>query len=325
MKQGRNVSHEVLDIRALIDDAKCFETVRERRWPHGVRCAHCGAEAVVKHGRDETQPERQRYHCRSCGRYFDDLTGTIFAGHHQPLAVWMLCLYFMGLNLSNRQIAKELELNPSDVQHMTRHLRQGVVARKPAVTLDEAVECDEVYVVAGHKGHPAAVRKKGRKGRRNRLKGARGRGTLEKEKPPIFGMIQRGGEVVIRMLANVKQQTIMPLIQATVAPGTMVFTDEYDIYNRLAAWGYEHKSVCHSRGEYARDEDGDGFHEVHVNTMEGFWSLLRSWLRPHRGISQESLPDYLGFFEFVHNAKQRGKRLLDSLLQLFLTEQPGIQ
>jgi transposase-like protein len=68
MKQGRNASHEVLDIRALIDDAKCFETVRERRWPHGVRCAHCGAEAVVKHGRDETQPERQRYHCRSCGR-----------------------------------------------------------------------------------------------------------------------------------------------------------------------------------------------------------------------------------------------------------------
>ena len=52
----------------------------------------------------------------------------------------------------------------------------------------------------------------------------------------------------------------------------------------------------HGRGEYARDEDGDGFCEVHVNTMEGFWSLLRSWLRPHRGISQEKLPLYLGFF-----------------------------
>ena len=57
----------------------------------------------------------------------------------------------------------------------------------------------------------------------------------------------------------------------------------------------------------ARDEDGDGFHEVHVNTMEGFWSLLRSWLRPHRGISQEKLPLYLGFFQFVHNARLRGK------------------
>nr|VFJ74612.1 MAG: hypothetical protein BECKFM1743C_GA0114222_108002 [Candidatus Kentron sp. FM]VFK23389.1 MAG: hypothetical protein BECKFM1743B_GA0114221_109222 [Candidatus Kentron sp. FM] len=87
----------------------------------------------------------------------------------------------------------------------------------------------------------------------------------------------------------------------------------------------EKPSNCHSHGEYARDEDGDGLCEVHVNTMEGFWSLLRSWLRPHRGISQELLPDYLGFFEFVPNVRQRGKRRLDSLLRLFLTHQPETQ
>jgi len=72
------------------------------------------------------------------------------------------------------------------------------------------------------------------------------------------------------------------------------------------------QTVCHSRGEYARDEDGDGFHEVHVNTMEGL--LLRSWLRPHRGISQEKLPIYLGFFQFVHNTRRRGKTLLGALV-----------
>ena len=83
---------------------------------------------------------------------------------------------------------------------------------------------------------------------------------------------------------------------------------------RLEAWGYRHKTVCHGRGKYARDEDGDGFCEVHVNTIEGFWSLLRSWLRPHRGISQEKLPFYLGFFQFVHNARRRGKALLGSLV-----------
>src|SRR4051795_6011452 len=73
----------------------------------------------------------------------------------------------------------------------------------------------------------------------------------------------------------------------------LIHTDEYDIYARLPAWGYGHKTVCHATGEYARDEDGDGFCEVHVNTIEGFWSLLRSWLRPHRGISQDKLPLYL--------------------------------
>ena len=89
----------------------------------------------------------------------------------------------------------------------------------------------------------------------------------------------------MRMLPNVQQRTIQPIITATVAPWSRVCTDEYDIYARLDAWGYAHQTVCHARGEYARDEDGDGFCEVHVNTMEGVWSLLRSWLRPHRGIS----------------------------------------
>ncbi len=107
------------------------------------------------------------------------------------------------------------------------------------------------------------------------------------------------------MLANVQQATIKPVITTAIAPGTLVHTDEYGIYARLPAWGYGHKTVCHARGEYARDEDGDGFCEVHVNTMEGFWSLLRSWLRPHRGISQDKLPLYLGFFQFVHNTRRR--------------------
>ena len=69
-------------------------------------------------------------------------------------------------------------------------------------------------------------------------------------------------------------------------------TDGYDVYGRLEDWGYGHKTVCHACGEYARDEDGDGFCEVHVNTAEGLWSLLRSWLRPHRGVSREKLPLY---------------------------------
>jgi transposase-like protein len=135
-------------------------------------------------------------------------------------------------------------------------------------------------------------------------------------------MIQRGGEVVINMLSNVQQATIKPYIEATIVPGTIVYTDEYNIYCRLKEWGYQHYTVNHSVGEYARDDDGDGFHEVHVNTQEGFWSLLRSWLRPHRGISQERLPAYLAFFEFTHNVRKRGKALIGSLLELFLCKNP---
>jgi transposase-like protein len=154
---GIMTAPDLVNLSALIDDAKCFALVRQHRWPEGVRCPACGGGTVVRDGCDDTQPHRQRYRCKACAGRFDDLTGTALAGHHQPLRVWVLCLYFMGLNLSNRQIAQELGLDRSDVQAMTEQLRGGLVAKVPAVRLEGEVEIDEVYVVAGHKGQPAAV------------------------------------------------------------------------------------------------------------------------------------------------------------------------
>ena len=149
----------LLIIRNIVDEAKCFQTVRSMRWPNGVLCPRCESSEVIKHGKDEKQAFRQKYLCKTCYRYFDDLSDTIFEGHHQPLSVWILCLYFMGINLSNEQIAQELDLNKDDVHQMTSQLREGVVSRKPTLTLKDEVECDEVYVVAGHKGNPGAVKK----------------------------------------------------------------------------------------------------------------------------------------------------------------------
>ena len=155
---------DLVNLSALIDNAKCFALVRQHRWPEGVRCPVCGSGAVVRDGFDESQAHRQRYRCKACTGRFDDLTGTVLAGHYQPLRVWVLCLYFMGLNLSNRQIAQELGLGGSDVQAMTEQLRRGLVAKIAPVRLEGEVEIDEVYVVAGHKGNPVAVAKRGAPG-----------------------------------------------------------------------------------------------------------------------------------------------------------------
>jgi transposase-like protein len=150
-----------VNLSSLIDDAKCYALVRQQRWPEGVRCPGCGGAKVIRHGRDDTQEQRQRYRCNECRARFDDLTGTVLAGHHQPLRVWLLCLYLMGLNLSNRQIAQELDLGETEVQAMTEQLRHGLAAKLPPARLEGEVEIDEVYVVAGHKGNPAAVAKRG--------------------------------------------------------------------------------------------------------------------------------------------------------------------
>ena len=154
-------SPTLVNLSSLLDDAKCYALARQHRWPEGVRCPRCAGARVARDGRDEAQPHRQRYRCAACGARFDDLTGTVLAGHHQPLRVWVLCLYLMGLNLSNRQIAQELDLAVSDVQAMTEALRRGLTAKLPPVILRGEVEIDEVYVVAGHKGNPAAVAKRG--------------------------------------------------------------------------------------------------------------------------------------------------------------------
>lgn len=154
----------MLTLSNLIDENKCYELVRAMRWSEGVRCVECGAKHIRKRGKHQSNENRQRYVCGECGRNFDDLTGTVFAGRHQPLQTWIVCLYLMGLNVSNQQIAKELNLHKDDVHQMTSQLRQAIVDKRPEVELSGTVEFDEVYVTAGHKGQPEEVKKKGVKG-----------------------------------------------------------------------------------------------------------------------------------------------------------------
>ena len=120
----------LVNIQALMDDAKCYEAVRQLRWPDGVRCLACTATEITKRGFHTHQAHRQRYQCKACGHQFDDLSGTVFEGHHQPLRTWILCLYFMGLNLSTQQIAAELDVHPDDAHDMTTHLREGIEVKK---------------------------------------------------------------------------------------------------------------------------------------------------------------------------------------------------
>ena len=161
----------MLNLVKLLDEAKCYETVRKLRWPEGVRCPKCTSEQVIKRGMDGAQTDRQRYQCQACGRQFDDLSDSIFAGRRQPLRAWISCLYLMGLNVSNQQIAQELDLNKDDVQQMTSQLRQAIVEKRAEVQLSGEVECDEVYITAGHKGNPEAVKKKVVKDARANSKG----------------------------------------------------------------------------------------------------------------------------------------------------------
>ena len=116
----------LFSIKDLVDDRLCYEKLRELRWSEGVKCPHCHSSEHKRHGYHNTCEHRYRYHCKSCSKYFDDLTNTVFQGHHQPLKSWIICLYLMGLNLSNAQIGEELGISANDSHEMTSLLREGV-------------------------------------------------------------------------------------------------------------------------------------------------------------------------------------------------------
>ena len=83
-----------------------------------------------------------------------------------------------------------------------------------------------------------------------------------------------------------------------------VNTDEWCGYNGLPAMGRSRVTVCHAAGEWARDDDGDGIREVHVNTLEGLWTGLRNFLRPFRGVNKAYLYQYVAMFEWGYNVKR---------------------
>jgi transposase-like protein len=115
----------------LIDESRCYQTVRELRWPDGAACPDGQSTQVTKRGVDDTDPARQRYACLDCHPRCDELTDTIVAGHPHPLQVWVRCLYFMGLKLSNEPIANELGVNRSDVPQRTTQRREGIGKTSP--------------------------------------------------------------------------------------------------------------------------------------------------------------------------------------------------
>jgi transposase len=151
---------------------------------------------------------------------------------------------------------------------------------------------------------------------RRRANNRRGLGTIANDRPPVHGVVGReSGQVRLTVCHNTQQQTIQPQVEQATDPTAAVYTDESNAYNHVGETGRQHSTVCHSAGEYARDDNGDGVGEVHCNTMEGIWTGLRNFLRLFRGVHKKYLAQYVAVFEWTHNLK----RITDEFLHLVMT------
>jgi len=291
-------SKEINSLYDLLDESRCVEIFKELLWKDGkVTCRRCGSEQVKEIDKNYKN-FWSRYLCLECANdtekpsTFTDKTGTIFEHTHLPMKFWFASIELLLSGRSAKDIASSLHVNEKTAERMKKLLITSGYLKRAKELLQGKVEADEAYINSGLKGNPNGIELH-RSPRKRGLKRP-GRGTFETDKVPVVAIVQRKEQVRLLVLKNVQTQAIRPYFKELLKPGVSIFTDEYCIYNFLSREGFNHQSVNHSEGEYARGE-------VHCNTAEAIFSLLRQFIRNYRGVSKVYLPLYVATFEFTHN------------------------
>lgn len=270
-------------------DEACLEWLREYLYPNGIFCKNCNA--VTKHHRVKTRPS---YSCQRCGRHEHPTAGTIFHRSRTPLRLWFRAIFLMAqtrCGISAKAIERDLGVTYKTAWRMFHEIR--ALLCEDVTDLDGTVEVDETYVG----GKP-----------RNPIYGNRSRSVRDAmaKKVMVVGMVERGGRV--RAVVN-PPGPIAGNVVEHVLPSAMVFTDESPVYKRLTGEGYLHRRVHHTKKIYV-------FGDVHTNTIEGFWSLVkRSISGTYHNVSEKYLQMYLDEFGFRYNHRMDVQPMFQTFLR----------
>jgi transposase-like protein len=149
---------------------------------------------------------------------------------------------------------------------------------------------------------------------RRRANKQRGHGTYDNDRPPVVGTVGRqSGQVRLRVVHHTDRETLEAHVHQFTLNQSHVYTDEWKAYHHIIR---PHATVCHSHKEWARDDDGDGIREVHVNTVEGMWTDVRNFLRPFKGVHKRYLSGYIAMTEFRRNLKRISPLFISSIVKM---------
>ena len=280
------------------DDAACLESLWRRRYsPDGkhAQCPKCRQERVFS--RYGMTQQRQSWTCESCGHHLHPTAGTIFHKSSTSLHLWFYAMYLMTstrCGISAKQLERELGVTYKTAWRMAYLIRNQLM-QQDDTPLSGTVEADEMYV--GGKEHNRHASKRS---------GKMGRGSGGKT--PVFGLVQRNGQVRAMTVPNVSRAVIMPHITQKVLPASTIYTDEYGTYQDVAKAGYDHQRINHGAKVYV---SGD----VHTNTIEGFWSLTKRGVGGvYHSVSSKHLQGYLNEYAWRYNHRDGGQAQFETLL-----------
>lgn len=300
-------------ISDLLKPEECYEYLLRILHPNGLRCknGHLLPSDQAPHTRSRAQ--LADYRCRVCGNVFNLLTGSVWQGTHYDCVTIVLVMRGFAQGIPTLQLAEELNLDYGTLLERRHKIQQLALDHKPTAVLPDGVtEADEMFQNAGEKGEKHTDPDDPP---RRRANNRRGRGTMENDRPPVLGVVGRTtGHLRLTVCDNTQQITIQPQVEHDIRVGATLYTDESSAYNHMAETGRNHATVCHSHHEYARDDDGDGFCEVHCNTQEGIWTGLRNFLRPFRGVHKKYLAAYTIMFEWAYILKRVTPDFLRTLM-----------
>ncbi len=293
----KHLRYTIMDFnRQFPNDAACLEHLKEQRFPGGIaHCEKCNQDR--KHYRINGRPV---YSCDHCGTQISPMAGTIFEHSSTSLRLWYYAMYLMAstrCGISAKQIQRETGVTYKTAWRMFRQIR-SLLSETDMQLEGSAVEIDETYVG----------------GKRKNKHGSRGmRGRDNDEKTPVFGMVERGGKgrVLAYVTPDVKAATLFPIIEEKILPQSIVYSDEYSTYDRLAtpANGYDHRRIKHAQKIYVM---GD----VHTQTIEGFWSLIKRGIGGvYHSVSRKYLQTYLDEYSFRYNRRDQGNLIFNAFLR----------
>jgi transposase-like protein len=263
--------------RDFPDDAACLEWLKDYRWPDGIVCPKC--QRVTGHSRGTAGPY---FACNMCGHHVHPTAGTIFHRSSTNLVLWFEAIFLVAstrCGISAKQLEREIGVTYKTAWRMMRLIRT-LMAEDGEFRLSGDVESDETYFTTSKRS---------------------GKSGWSPGERVVWGAVERGGRVVAKHVPDATMPVLGGNVLKYVLPDSTVFTDESRSYQSLGRAGYFHRRIKHSAHVYV---DGD----VHTNTIEGFWSLLKRGISGvYHSVSAKHLQHYLDEYTFRYNHRTQEK------------------